>query len=104
MRPTTLPPMAHFGEFLREYLRILGLKKQEDAIAYFARRGLRISGSSLSYYLSGERRPTRGRMEALLDALDVPLGDARLHAYRLAAAAPLDRADATANEPHSDAA
>jgi transcriptional regulator with XRE-family HTH domain len=88
--------MQHFGEFLSAHLRLLGIVKQEDAIAYLRSRGIEVSASSLSWYLSGTRRPRRGRMEALLDALDVPVrGDMRLHAYRLAEASPADDSEPT---------
>lgn len=87
----TLAPMTHFGDFLRAYFRMLGLQTQEQALEYLRERGLHVSRSSLSSYLTGERRPSRGRMEALLDALDVPVrGDLRCQAYRLAAGVAVD--------------
>lgn len=83
------PVMQHFGDFLQAYFRLMGFRTQDAALQYLKSRGVQVSRSSISWYLSGTRRPGRGRMEAILDALDVPM-EARLRAYALAASAPVD--------------
>jgi hypothetical protein len=87
--PTTL------GDLLRRRAAGLALIDEqggadpERLAHYLTSRGIRCTPRSIDSYFRGERAPRIGKMELILDALDVH-GDDRLLAYRLAARTDLD--------------
>jgi hypothetical protein len=89
---TNTPPAAPatLGELLRERAARIALVDEKGAASaerlaeYLDERGVRCTVRSVESWFRGERAPRYGKMEMVLDALDV-YGEDRLLAYHLAA-------------------
>lgn len=84
-----IPPSTPFADFLRARLEARFADCDQKPLEYLHSKGISVTRAALGHWLNGIRVPSRGRMELLLDALDV-YGDDRLHAYRLAAGVEAD--------------
>lgn len=94
---------SSFGELLRARAQRLDLADAGQLADYLATRKIRCTKRSIASYFNGERAPRIGKMELILDALDVH-GDDRLLAYRLAALVEQDSADTSHTTSDTDVA
>lgn len=99
---------SSFGELLRWRAQRLDLVSSTGAAdaarlaEYLGSRKIDCSKRSIESYFNGERAPRIGKMELIMDALDVH-GDDRLLAYRLAARVERDGAADTSTHGTSEA-
>lgn len=83
-------PVSTFGDLLRERavrLQLVNAAGNGDAerlAGYLVSRGIKTSPRAVASYFNGERAPRIGKMELILDALDIYEADRTL-AYKLAA-------------------
>jgi len=76
--------MEHFSDWLTWQMTLQGIDTQRAMWLWLDRHRVPMSESSLSKYCRGERKPSRQRLELIMDALGTPPAQ-REHVRRLAA-------------------